>query len=155
MTASKASLHHRATAPSTPHQQPLPTGPIGIVYRAPRTPEQIDGNRAFLSDAGRVEFGRHDATLQSIWMAFAYFASLSDERTCYATLEHLGERARRSSRTVSATHTGARRSGPRSLRQPAGRTHPLDLGRYAPRGCPGRADRMSGQGGHDVRRYKR
>ena len=33
-------------------------------------------------------------------MAFAYFASLGPERTCYAEGEHVGERAKRSGRTV-------------------------------------------------------
>ena len=35
MQASEPSLHHRATAPLTPHQQPLPTGPIGLTKQRP------------------------------------------------------------------------------------------------------------------------
>ena len=89
--------------PSSGQQQPLPTVlklVSGRREKSKRTPEQDASNRDFLAGAGRVEFGRHEATLQGIWMALAYFASLSDHRICYATVEHLGERARRSGRTV-------------------------------------------------------
>ena len=84
-------------------QAHLPTGPTHVASRsarAPRTPSEVESNSAFLAAAGRVEFGRYEATLERIWMAFAYFASLSDGRTCYATVEHIAEKARRSGRTV-------------------------------------------------------
>ena len=35
-----------------------------------------------------------------MWIAFAYFASLGLERICYATVEHIAERAKVSGRTV-------------------------------------------------------
>ena len=35
MPASGASLHHDTTDPSIPHQQPLPTGPIGLTKQRP------------------------------------------------------------------------------------------------------------------------
>lgn len=73
---------------------------LRLVPKPKRTPEQDEDNRDFLACAGRVEFGRQEATLQDIWMAFAYYASLGDERTCYASLENIGCRARRSDRTV-------------------------------------------------------
>ena len=100
MPASARSLHHDAISPSTPQQQGLPTGPTHVASRSPRTSAEVESNSAFLAAAGRVEFGRYEATLERIWMAFAYFASLSDGRTCYATVEHIAEKARRSGRTV-------------------------------------------------------
>ena len=152
MLASSTSLQHDATEPTTPEpQQPgLPTGPTHVAFRATRTAAQVESNSAFLSDAGRVEFGRYEATLRDIWMAFAYFASLSDGRTCYATVEHIAEKARRSGRTVrrhvpalmarGLVECSARQGGhtpstwsvviPADVR--AGRT-----------GCPGRADTVS------------
>ena len=78
-------------------QQHLPTGPTHIVSR---TPQQVDANRDFLAAAGRVEFDRNEATLQGVWMAVAYFASLGDGRECYATVEHIAEKAKRSASTV-------------------------------------------------------
>ena len=102
MPNSSESLAH-VPEPST--QQPgLPTGLTLVASRstrAARTPAEVESNSAFLSDAGRVEFGRHEATLREIWMVFAYFASLGPERTCYGTGEHITEKARRSGRTVS------------------------------------------------------
>ena len=103
MPASARSLQHDAIVPSTPQQQGLPTGPTHVASRAPlapRTPAEVESNRAFLAAAGRVEFGRYEATLERVWMAFVYFASLSDDRLCYATVEHIAEKARRSGRTV-------------------------------------------------------
>ena len=86
-------------APATAdyQQPPLPTGPARLVQR---TQAQIERNRAFLAAAGRVEFGRYEATSRAIWIAFAYFASLGVERICYATVEHVAERAKVSARTV-------------------------------------------------------
>ena len=53
-----------------------------------------------MAAAGRVEFGRYEATLSAVWIAFAYFASLGVERICNATVEHIAERAKVSDRTV-------------------------------------------------------
>ena len=53
-----------------------------------------------MAAAGRVPFGRHEATLRDIWMAHAFFASLGDERECFATAEHLAEQSRRCASTV-------------------------------------------------------
>ena len=53
-----------------------------------------------MAAAGRVEFGRFEATQRAVWIAFAYFASLGVERICYATVEHVAERAKVSDRTV-------------------------------------------------------
>ena len=103
MPASARSIEHDATVPSIPQQQGLPTGPTHVASRStppPRTAAEVESNRAFLAAAGRVEFGRYEATLRDIWMAFAYFASLSDARECYGTGEHIAEKARRSGRTV-------------------------------------------------------
>ena len=89
--------------PDLDPQAPLPTGLTLVASRStppPRTSAEVESNRAFLAAAGRVEFGRYEATLRDIWMAFAYFASLSDARVCYATVEHIAEKARRSGRTV-------------------------------------------------------
>ena len=82
-----------------PRQVPLPTGPTHIAARS-RTPEQVESNRAFMAAAGRVEFGRYENTRRAVWIAFAYFASLGLERICYATVEHIAERAKVSGRTV-------------------------------------------------------
>ena len=187
MPASYASLHHDATVPSSPNlpsvtnptrdaherQGTLPVGPTGVVHRgaepsrSARTAAQVESNSAFLSDAGRVEFGRYEATLRDIWMAFAYFASLSDARECYAELENVGKRARRSGRTVrrhvpalmarGLVQCSARQGGhtpsrwsvvlPADVR--AGRTS-VSLSvrggqdvRAGRTGCPGRADTVS------------
>ena len=89
--------------PDLDPQAPLPTGLTLVASRStppPRTSAEVESNRAFLAAAGRVEFGRYEATLRDIWMAFAYFASLSDARECYGTGEHIAEKARRSGRTV-------------------------------------------------------
>ena len=72
----------------------------GPVLRFSRTDEQRESNRAFMAAAGRVEFGRYEATLSAVWIAFAYFASLGVERICYATVDHIAERAKVSGRTV-------------------------------------------------------
>ena len=94
-----------AHAPET--QGTLATGPTGRVHRGPepiprsnRTPQQVERNRVFMAAAGRVEFGRYEATLSAVWIAFAYFASLGVERICNATVEHIAERAKVSGRTV-------------------------------------------------------
>ena len=99
MQASARSVHD-APEPSSPQQQGLPTGPTHVVARATRTPAEVESNRAFLAAAGRVEFGRYEATLRDVWMAFAYFASLGPERTCYGSVEHVAEKARRSASTL-------------------------------------------------------
>ena len=81
-------------------QAHLPTGPTHVVARATRTPAEVESNRAFLAAAGRMEFGRYENTLRAVFMAFAYFASFGPERVCYATVEHVAERAKVSARTV-------------------------------------------------------
>ena len=84
-------------------QAHLPTGPTHVASRSappPRTAAEVESNSAFLAAAGRVEFGRYEATLERIWMAFAYFASLGPERTCYGSVEHIAEKARRSASTL-------------------------------------------------------
>ena len=53
-----------------------------------------------MAAAGRVEFGRHENTRRAVFMAFAYFGSFGPERVCYATVEHVAERAKVSARTV-------------------------------------------------------
>ena len=121
--------------PDLDPQAPLPTGLTLVASRStppPRTSAEVESNRAFLAAAGRVEFGRYEATLRDIWMAFAYFASLSDARECYGTGEHIAEKARRSGRTVRRTRTGAHRPGPDSIRQSEGRTRPLNMEGCAP-----------------------
>ena len=131
-------------------QEPLPTGPTHVAFRSTRTPAQVESNSAFLSDAGRVEFGRYEATLERVWMAFAYFASLSDGRTCYATVEHIAEKARRSGRTVrrhvpalmarGLVECSARQGGHTPSRWSV--VIPADV-RAGRTGCPGRADTVS------------
>ena len=81
-------------------QGTLHVGPSHIAARSNRTPEEVERNRAFMAAAGRVEFGRYEATQRAVWIAFAYFASLGVERICYATVEHVAERAKVSARTV-------------------------------------------------------
>ena len=150
-------------------QAQLPTGPTHVASRSappPRTAAEVERNRAFLAAAGRVEFGRYEATLRDIWMAFAYFASLSDARECYGTGEHIAEKARRSGRTVrrhvpalidrgliqSDKRKGGRTPSTWSVVLPAdvrGLTSvsPDVLGgqdvRAGRTGCPGRADTVS------------
>ena len=102
------------------HQETFKTGPTGVVHRgtgptprSTRTPEQVESNRAFMAAAGRVAFGRYEATQRGVWIAFAYFASLGAERICYAAVERskdddvdrpagggIAERAKVSGRTV-------------------------------------------------------
>ena len=65
-----------------------------------------------MAAAGRVKFGRFAATQRAVWIAFAYFASLGNERICYAAVERndddverpaggrIAERAKVSGRTV-------------------------------------------------------
>ena len=86
--------------PDLDPQAPLPTGPTHVASRSTRTPEQVESNRVFMAAAGRVEFGRYEATQRAVWIAFAYFASLGVERICYAAVEHVAERAKVSGRTV-------------------------------------------------------
>ena len=92
-------------------QGTLHTGPTHVASRSTRTPEQFESNRVFMAAAGRVKFGRHEATLHAVWIAFALFASLGPERICYAAVERkredededkpgIAERARVSGRTV-------------------------------------------------------
>ena len=136
--------------PDLDPQEPLPTGPTHVAFRSTRTPAQVESNSAFLSDAGRVEFGRYEATLERVWMAFAYFASLSDGRTCYATVEHIAEKARRSGRTVrrhvpalmarGLVECSARQGGHTPSRWSV--VIPADV-RAGRTGCPGRADTVS------------
>ena len=91
-----------------PDRQP---GPTHIAARSNRTPQEVERNRVFMAAAGRVKFGRHEATLHAVWIAFALFASLGPERICYAAVERkredededkpgIAERARVSGRTV-------------------------------------------------------
>ena len=98
------------TSPQIADSEPqgtLPVGPTGVVHRgagpiprSTRTPEQVESNRAFMAAAGRVKFGRYEATQRGVWIACAYFASVGVERICYATVEHISERAKVSARTV-------------------------------------------------------
>ena len=99
MQASSTSLQHDPSS-SNPNQPGLPTGPTHVAFRSTRTPEQVESNRVFMAAAGRVEFGRYEATQRAVWIAFAYFASLGVERICYAAVEHVAERAKVSGRTV-------------------------------------------------------
>ena len=80
--------------------EPQGARPTGPVLRFSRTDEQVESNRAFMAEAGRVTFGRYAATQRAVWIAFAYFASLGVERICNATVEHIAERAKVSGRTV-------------------------------------------------------
>ena len=102
MQESQRVSHHQAS-----------TGPTHIAARSTRTPEQVESNRAFMAAAGRVKFGRFAATERAVFMAFAYFASLGNERICYAAVERnndddddrpagggIAERAKVSGRTV-------------------------------------------------------
>ena len=85
---------------NTPYQAALPTGPTHVAARSNRTPAEVESNRVFMAAAGRVEFGRHENTRRAVFMAFAYFGSFGPERVCYATVEHVAERAKVSARTV-------------------------------------------------------
>ena len=96
---------------NTPYQAALPTGPTHVAARSNRTPAEVESNRVFMAAAGRVEFGRHENTLRTVWIAFALFASLGPERICYAAVERtrkdddeekpgIAERALVSGRTV-------------------------------------------------------
>ena len=136
-------------------QLPLPTGPTHVAARGrpTRTPAQADSDREFLAAAGRVEFGRHEATLQAVWMSICYFGSLSDKRECYAGVERVSKKPKVSGRTVrrclvvyiarGIIETDDRKGGrnptcwrvllPEDVR--AGRTP-----------CPGRADTVSAKG---------
>ena len=91
-TATRESIHEADL-----DRQP---GPTHIAARSTRTPEQVESNRVFMAAAGRVEFGRHENTRRAVFMAFAYFGSFGPERVCYATVEHVAERAKVSARTV-------------------------------------------------------
>ena len=90
----------QSTATDDETQGTLPPGPTHIAARSNRTPEQVESNRVFMAAAGRVEFGRHENTRRAVFMAFAYFGSFGPERVCYATVEHVAERAKVSARTV-------------------------------------------------------
>ena len=135
MPSSEASIEHDSTPASIPQQPGLPTGPTHVASRSTRstrTPAEVESNRAFMAAAGRVEFGRHEATLQEIWMAFAYFASLGDERECYGTGEHIAEKARRSGRTVRRHVPALIARGLIQSGQSEGRTRPLNMEGCAP-----------------------
>lgn len=93
-----AAIIRESFAPANPHVQ-LSFGPT-LVQRPNRTPEQEAGNRDFLAAAGRVVFKRTEATLHAVWMAISYYASLGDDRVCFAKIEHIGDKARCSNRTV-------------------------------------------------------
>ena len=96
---------------NTPCHAAHTTGPTHIAARSNRTPDEVERNRVFMAAAGRVEFGRHENTLRTVWIAFALFASLGPERICYAAVERtrkddeeekpgIAERALVSGRTV-------------------------------------------------------
>ena len=104
-------LANRSIAPDPETQGQLPTGPTHVATRSTRTPEQVESNRVFMAAAGRVRFGRHEATLRGVWIAICLFASLGPDRICYASVERkredededkpgIAERAKVSGRTV-------------------------------------------------------
>ena len=104
-----ATSNARQSIPEDP--EPQGTRRAGPVLRFSRTAEQVESNRVFMAAAGRVEFGRYENTLRTVWIAFALFASLGPERICYAAVERkrkddgeekpgIAERAKVSGRTV-------------------------------------------------------
>ena len=159
----------------TETQGTLATGPTGKVHRgagpiprSTRTPEQRESNRVFMAAAGRVKFGRHEATLHAIWIAFALFASLGPERICYAAVERkredededkpgIAERAKVSGRTVQPSHPRSHRTRPDLRREPSGRPHADRVESHPPRRTHRtRIDSVSRPGrDRDVRRDKR
>ena len=60
-------------------------------------------------------------------MAFAYFASLSDGRTCYATVEHHRRKGAALGPHCETTRPGADGPWPGRVQRSAGRTHTLKM----------------------------
>ena len=56
-----------------------------------------------MAAAGRVEFGRYESTLERVWMAICFYASLSDDRVCCARVDKVALRAKRSCGPCSDT----------------------------------------------------
>ena len=163
-------LANRSIAPDHETQGAPPTGPTGVVHRgagpvprSTRTREQVESNRAFMAAAGRVRFGRHEATLRGVWIAICLFASLGPERICYAAVERkredededkpgIAERAKVSGRTVRRHFPALIDRGLIEAENRAGGRTPTtwkvtlpDDTQIAPTRteCPARADRVS------------
>ena len=72
-----------------PHQQPLPTGPIGIASRSAPPPD----NGQFWPQVNAVTFAQRGAGRRAAYRAVAFFCSLKAERVCYAAVATQADRA--------------------------------------------------------------
>ena len=146
--------------PDEPQQAELPTGPSHVAARGtPRTAAQLKAARTFLGAAGKVAFSHGQATLKTVWMTFAYYASLGDGRVCFATVETLADRALVTERTVrrcvlalidrGLIESDNRKGGHAPTTWTIHAFSPSVLGgqdvRPGGTGCPPRGDRMSAE----------
>ena len=94
--------------PDELQQGELPAGPTHVAAR--RSKDQLASARKFIAAAGRVKFDRGRATLKAVWMAVAYYASLSagPERVCFAQVKTLADKSLLSERTIRSSVTSPR-----------------------------------------------
>ena len=84
----------RSTPSATPEigdsarQPALGLGPTGRVHRT-----TLPDNRALWESVNAVEFSSRGSSRREVYRAVAYFASLTDERVCFASVSNLAKRA--------------------------------------------------------------
>ena len=158
-----ASVTNPQIADSEP-QGTLPVGPTGVVHRgagpiprSTRTPEQVESNRAFMAAAGRVEFGRYEATQRAVWIRLRLLRQ-SGRRANLLRRKRAHCRTGEGVRAHGApSHSRTHGTRPNLRREPSGRSYACRVESHPPRRGPeqSRPDTVSGQGGQRVRRYKR
>ena len=95
MTRQNAAILSEVSPSATPvqpepdRQRTLPVGPTGRVLRS-----TLPDNRAFWETVNAVEFASRGVTREKVFRTVAYFASLTDARVCFASVETLAKRAR-------------------------------------------------------------
>ena len=75
--------HTRDT--STPQQQQLPTGPVGL--------KKLPDNRDFWATVNAVTFTQRGTGRREVYRAIAYYAGLTTDRECFAAGETIAQRA--------------------------------------------------------------
>lgn len=79
MPVSANSLQHDASPKSNPHQQGLPTGPIGVATRAEK--RALPDNKDFWARVNAVTFTQRGAGRRAAYRAVAFYCSLKHARS--------------------------------------------------------------------------
>ena len=93
----------------TDPQLSLPVGPTGRVHRGGKS--ALPDNTQFWKTVNAVEFSSRGVTRQQVFRTVAWFASLTDKRVCFASVESLAKKARLGTTATRAQLRALERDG--------------------------------------------